>query len=68
MDDENKEIILAGDFVQKRLCQPYSIREIKDLIVIAIYQVQQQINKPSRITNCSITLLDIIHSGVAQLG
>ena len=49
---------------------------MKDLI--DIYQLQQHIDKPSRITNCSQTLLDIIltkiedtktnDSGVTELG
>ena len=61
MDDENKEIIIAGDFncdLLKKDCANPSIKKMKDLI--NIYQLQQHIDKPSRITNCSQTLLDII--------
>ena len=61
MDDENKEIIIAGDFncdLLKKDCVSPSIKKMKDLI--DIYQLQQHIDKPSRITNSSQTLLNII--------
>ena len=54
VDDENKEIIIAGDFncdLLKKDCVNPSIKKMKDLI--DIYQLQQYIDKPSRITNCS---------------
>ena len=79
MDDENKEITIAGDFncdLLKKDCVSRSIKKMKDLI--DIYQLQQHIDKPSRITNSSQTLLDIIltkiedtkmiDSGVIELG
>ena len=79
MGDENKKIIIAGDFycdLLKKDCVNPSIKKMKDLI--DIYQLQQHIDKPSRINNCSQTLLDIIltkiddtkmiDSGVIELG
>ena len=60
-DDESKEIIIADDFncdlLKKDFVNP-SIKKIKDLI--DIYQLQQHIDRPSRITNCSQPLFDII--------
>ena len=58
---KTKEIIIAGDFncdLLKKGCVNPSIKKMKDLI--DIYQLQQHIDKPSRITNCSQTFLDII--------
>ena len=60
-DDKSKEIIIAGDFncdlLKKDFVNP-SIKKMKDLI--DIYQLQQHIDRPSRITNCSQPLFDII--------
>ena len=50
-DDENKEIIINGDFkcdmLKKDWVNP-NIKKMKDLI--DIYQLQQHIDKPSRTT------------------
>jgi hypothetical protein len=79
LDDENKEIIITGDFNCDLLKKDYvnpNIKMMKDLI--DIYQLQQHIDKPSRTTNYSQTLIDLIltkiednktiDSGVIELG
>ena len=60
-DDENKEMIITGDFncdLLKKDCVNANIKKMKDLI--DIYQLQQHIDKPSRTTNYSQTLIDLI--------
>jgi hypothetical protein len=79
IDDENKEIIITGDFncdLLKKDCVNPNIKKMKDLT--DIYQLQQHIDKPSRTTNYSQTLIDLIltkiednktiDSGVIELG
>jgi hypothetical protein len=79
LDDEKKEIIITGDFncdlLKKDSVNP-NIKKMKDLI--DIYQLQQHIDKPSRTTNYSQTLIDLIltkiednktiDSGLIELG
>ncbi len=54
-------MIITGDFncdLQKKDCVNANIKKMKD--IIDIYQLQQHIDKPSRTTNYSQTLIDLI--------
>ena len=79
IDNENKEMIITGDSNCDMLCNDNnnpSIKKLKD--VIDIYQLQQHIDNPTRITTSTKTLIDLIltriddtrtiDSGVMDLG
>ena len=79
IDDKNKEIIISGDFNCDQLRKNNEDKKLKKLNdLMHIYQLQQHIDKPTRITPTSKTLIDIIltkiedartlDSGVIDLG
>ena len=77
-ENENKELVITGDFNCDLLKSDANsnIRQLRDLI--DLYQLQQHIDQPTRITDLKQTLLDIIitiiddpktiESGVIELG
>jgi hypothetical protein len=80
IDNENKEIIITGDFncdmLQDSNYRNNNSKRLDDLL--DIYQLQQHIDKPTRTTDSTKTLIDIIitksddtktsDSGVIALG
>ena len=79
IDNENKEIIITGDFNCDMLDSNYRNNNSKRLDdLLDIYQLQQHIDKPTRTTDSTKTLIDIIitksddtktsDSGVIALG
>ncbi len=77
-DDENKDIVITGDFNCNFLATEYNEHTAKLDNLLTEYQLQQNIKDPTRITPTSKTLLDIIitkmddtktiDSGVLHLG
>ena len=77
IDGENKEFILVGDFNCDLLAVNKSTLKNRFLDTLNLFQVNQVIEEPTRITSHTQTLLDlfiankpenIIYSGVIQLG
>ena len=78
LDDENKEIIITGDFNCNLLEQSKSLPTSKLVDLIDIFQLQQHIQSPTRTTHTTSSLIDIIltysgdsktlEAGVIQLG
>ena len=60
LEDENKEIIITGDLNCNLLEQNKNLPTSKLLDLIDVYQLQQQIQSPTRITNTTSSLLDVI--------
>ena len=77
-ENENEELVITGDFNCDLLKSDANsnIRQLRDLI--DLYQLQQHVDQPTRITDLTQTLLDIIitkiddpktiESGVIELG
>ncbi len=59
-EDENKEIIITGDLNCNLLEQNKSLPTSKLVDLIDIYQLQQHIQCPTRITSTTASLLDVI--------
>ena len=78
VDDENKEIIITGDLNCNLLEQTRSQVTSRLLDVMDIFQLQQHIQTPTRITPTTSSLIDVIitqigdsktlESGAIQLG
>lgn len=60
VDDENKEIILTGDFNCNFLERTRSQVTSKLLDIMDIFQLQQHIKTPTRVTPTTSTLIDVI--------
>ena len=60
LEDENKEIIITGDLNCNLLEQNKSLPTSKLVDLIDIYQLQQHIQCPTRITSTTASLLDVI--------
>ena len=61
IDNENKDIIITGDFNCDMLDSNYRNNNSKRLDdLLDIYQLQQHIDKPTRTTDSTKTLIDII--------
>ena len=59
-DDENKDIVITGDFNCNFLATEYNEHTAKLDNLLTEYQLQQNIKDPTRITPTSKTLLNII--------
>ena len=60
LEDENKEIIITGDLNCNFLEQNKNLPTSKLLDLVDVYQLQQHILSPTRITNTTASLLDVI--------
>ena len=60
LDDEGKEFVILGDFNYDLLNQSATHNSDKFLKILNLYQLHQLINKPTRITETSKTLIDVI--------
>ena len=60
LEDENKEIIITGNLNCNLLEQNKSLPTSKLLDLVDIYQLQQLIQSPTRITSTTTSLLDVI--------
>ena len=60
LEDENKEIIITGDLNCNLLEQNKNLPTSKLLDLVDVYQLQQHILSPTRITNTTASLLDVI--------
>ena len=60
LEDENKEIVITGDLNCNLLEQNKNLPTFKLLDVVDVYQLQQHILSPTRITNTTASLLDVI--------
>ena len=77
LDQENKEVIILGDFNCDLLSSTISNHTRKFLDLIEVFQFDQAITQPTRITQNSETLIDvaltncsenIMNSGVVHVG
>ena len=77
LDQENKEVIILGDFNSDLLSSTISNHTRKFLDLIEVFQFDQAITQPTRITQNSETLIDvaltncpenIMNSGVVHVG
>ena len=69
IDNEDKEMIIAGDFNCDMLSNDNNnpnIKKLKD--VLDIYQLQQHIDNPTRITTSTKTLIDLILTRIDDTG
>ena len=60
LDDEGKEFVILGGFNYDLLNQSAAHNSDKFLEILNLYQLHQLINKPTRITETSKTLIDVI--------
>lgn len=76
-DDENKDLLVIGDINCNMLKSPQDSNTKKLVFLSALYNLEQLIKEPTRITNTSSTLIDLIftnqpnnisNSGVIDLG
>ena len=65
LDDENKEIIITGDLNCNLLEQTRSQVTSRLLDVMDMFQLQQHIQTPTRITPTALSLIDVI---ITQIG
>ena len=59
MDNEEKEIVILGDFNYDLLNQSVTHNPDNFLEILNLYQSHQLINEPTRITETSKTLIDV---------
>ena len=60
LDDEGKELVILGDFNYDLVNQSATHNSDKFLEILNLYQLHQLINEPTRITETSKTLIDVI--------
>ena len=59
-DAENKELILIGDLNCNMLKSPQDSNTKKLMFMSTVYKLEQLIKKPTRVSNTSATLIDLI--------
>lgn len=66
-DDEQKELIITGDLNCNLLAMEGNAHTIKLTDLFDVYQLQQHIKSPTRVTNKTSTLLDLILTKIDDL-
>ena len=60
LDNEEKEIVILGDFNYDLLNRSVTHNSDNFLEILNLYQLHQLINEPTRITETSKTLIDVV--------